>query len=391
MKVAILSPYPTRQFQEELECPQLSQQNNATWTVVLARSLARLPDTEIHVVTEVDDIPASKTVTADGVHIHFVRSPSRFKTLTFWQFDRLRLHRVLAEIDPDVVHGEGIENQYGYAAVTAGRPCLLTIHGIPKLVRSFYGGAWFDRQRLVELFEQYCLRHATNLVVINPFVADVYDLQANGQRLFPIPNAIALEFFETSVVAREDDLLLAIGTLEPRKGFDVFLAALAVLQRRGVTARVKIVGPVLSGGGSCHDQLRQFADANGLHVEFTGGLAPAAIADLLHRCCALVHPARHETAPMVVAEAMAAGTPVLASRVGGLPHMIDDGRSGLLFESENVDELAGKLEQLLRDPARGRALGKAAAEQARQTYHPSRVAELTRQAYATVLAAKSGR
>jgi glycosyltransferase involved in cell wall biosynthesis len=385
MKVAILSPYPTQQFQQELGCRQLSHQSNATWTVVLARSLAQLSDTEVHVITEIDDIPASKTVTADGVHIHFIRSPARFKTLTLWQFDRLRLHRVLAEIDPDVVHGEGLENQYGYAAVTAGRPCLLTIHGIPKLVRSFYGGAWFDRQRFVEMFERYCLRHATNLVVINPFVAAVYDLEANGHRLFPISNAIALEFFEASAVTREDDLLLSIGTLERRKGFDVFLAALAVLQRRGVTARVKIVGTAPPGGEGYHDQLRRFADAHGLHVEFTGGLAPTAVAGLLHRCLALVHAARHETAPMTVAEAMSAGTPVVASRVAGVPYMVDDGRSGLLFESENVDELARKLEQLLRDPARARALGAAAAEQARQTYHPDHVAKLTRAAYQEIL------
>jgi hypothetical protein len=133
VKVAILSPYPTFPFHEQLGCRVLSYQNNASWTVALANALAQIQDTEVHVVTESDNISRSQLLRRDNLTLHFIEAPERFKTLTLWYFDRRRLLRVLAEIRPDIVHGQGIENQYGDAAVRSPYPHLLTVHGVPAL------------------------------------------------------------------------------------------------------------------------------------------------------------------------------------------------------------------------------------------------------------------
>jgi glycosyltransferase involved in cell wall biosynthesis len=88
---------------------------------------------------------------------------------------------------------------------------------------------------------------------------------------------------------------------------------------------------------------------------------------------------------MVVAEAMACGTPVVASRICGIPHMIRHEQTGLLFDAGNASELADQLERLLTDPAWAAQLGAAARAVARQCHHPSVVARQTRAAYETVL------
>lgn len=81
-----------------------------------------------------------------------------------------------------------------------------------------------------------------------------------------------------------------------------------------------------------------------------------------------IHAARAETFPLVVLEALACGTPVIASRVGGIPEIIRDGRTGLLVEASHAAELADAIEQLLADPARAAEMGANGACDARERF-----------------------
>lgn len=383
MKVAILSPYPTLPFQDELRCRSVDAGSNATWTVALAEHLARIPNTEVHVITESTVIPRTQIIRRGALHVHFIRAPEKLKTVSLWQFDRRRLLRILDEIQPDIVHGEGIENQYGYIAVTSGRPSVLTIHGIPKLSNESRQVGTFSRLRVVEVFARYCLRRANNIIVINPFIAEYLRLDPQRYRLFHIANPVAAHFFGVTRTKRESGLVLAIGSLDRLKAQDVLLRALAILRRRGVKARCIIVGP--KADDEYFESLQSYIFDEKLEVEFTGFIPPETVANLLGRCAVLAHPSRHDNAPMSVCEAMAAGVPVVASRVGGIPHVIEDGVTGLLFESENAEQFADKLQALLQDPATGARLGENARNHMLASYAPDRVAQLTRQAYEKVL------
>jgi phenylacetate-CoA ligase len=384
MRIAILSPYPAFPFQEELGCSTMSYENNATWTVALASHLAKIPDTEVHVVTEADDIPHSKIIVANGVNLHFIKAPDRYKTLTFWHYDRQRLLQAVDEIQPDVVHGQGIENQYGFAAVTSKWPHVLTIHGIPRLSNDARKVNLLNRERVVELLAFSCIKNARDIVVINPFVAEYLRLENRRYRLYPIANAVGRQFFEAVPQARETAMILATGYVDPLKAHDVLLHALAVLRGRGIQARAVIAGP-FTENKYVHG-LRQFISEEKLDVEFTGFLPPAEILSLMQRCTMLVHPSRHESSPMSVCEAMAVGTPVIASRVGGVPHLVCDGVTGLLFKSENFTELADKIQVLLEDESTRNQLGENARKYAQEQHHPDHVAQLTRAAYEQILA-----
>ena len=323
MKVAILSPYPSFPFARELGCAQPSYQNNATWTVALASALAQMGDIEVHVLTESEDISDSRRIHKDGVNLHFIRAPRKFKTITFWQFDRIRMHRLLDEIGPDIVHGQGIESQYGYAALTARYPCLLTIHGLAKLSNRVMDLPWFSRPRLVELFEWYSLRKAHNIIVINSFISDFLRLSPSRYNLFQIPNAVGEHYFAAAPEPREEDLLLAIGHVDRLKAHDVLAQAMTLLRRRKIPCRAIIVGPQTESDYLA--SLQRYVRDEKLNIQFTGFMPPEKLLPLLLRCTALIHPSRHDNAPMSICEAMACATPVIASRVGGVPHMIRDG------------------------------------------------------------------
>jgi glycosyltransferase involved in cell wall biosynthesis len=85
-------------------------------------------------------------------------------------------------------------------------------------------------------------------------------------------------------------------------------------------------------------------------------------------CAMLVLPSRSEAMGRVLLEAMAAAKPRIGSRVGGIPTVIEDGCDGMLFESENVDQLAGLLDALIRDPQRRRELGEAGRARAAKEF-----------------------
>lgn len=385
MKIAILSPYPTLPFQTELRCRPTGFRGTATWTVTLADALAHLPDTEVHVVTETEEIAHSTTVQAGPVRVHFVRAPARFKTATLWQLDRYRLQQVIRQIGPDVVHGQGIEHQYGYAAVTARLPHLITIHGSCALANAIHPPPWFSRMRLAEWLEARCLRRARNLVVINPFIEQVLPRSPPPRRLFHIPNAVAEPFFDPPTAPRQDNLLLSIGAIERLKGADILLRAVAGLPDGGRAVRIKLIGQCPPGQEAYRAELETFARDHGLQVDWAGYLTAAAIARELRQCTALVHASHHENAPMAIAEALSTGTPVLAADVGGVRHMVQDGVTGGLFPRGDHQALAGHLQTVLADAALRARWSNAARAFARAQYHPQRVAELTRAAYATIL------
>jgi glycosyltransferase involved in cell wall biosynthesis len=169
-----------------------------------------------------------------------------------------------------------------------------------------------------------------------------------------------------------------VGRLVPEKGVDVFLRAVALVSAAVPAARFVVVGD-----GPLRAALEDRAVALGLAgvVTFTGFRpdAPQLIAGL----DVLVVPSRSDGSPLVVCEAMAAGIPVVASRVGGLPDLVAHGDSGLLVRPEDPADLARSLVRLLRDPAAAQALGRRGRQLAEARSHARLVDRMT-EVYAAV-------
>lgn len=154
--------------------------------------------------------------------------------------------------------------------------------------------------------------------------------------------------------------LLAVGRLVEKKGFGLAIGAVAKLRERGVDATLDIIGD-----GELRDELeRQIADA-GLRkqVRLHGALPHGEIVDWLARTDALVAPSITATrgdadAPVnTIKEAMATGMPVIGSRHGGIPEIVEPGVNGLLCEENDADDLASKIENLLGLRDRWRDMG----------------------------------
>lgn len=142
--------------------------------------------------------------------------------------------------------------------------------------------------------------------------------------------------------------LCLVGGIDPRKGQDIAVAALAQMRERGVEATLELVGREVDREFAT--AVRDAAQCLGLaqSVAFVGEVGDAG--PHLDRADIAIAPSRGEWTPLVLMEALARGLPVVAARVGGVQEIVSDGESGLLVAPEDPAALAAAILQLLADP-----------------------------------------
>jgi D-inositol-3-phosphate glycosyltransferase len=168
-------------------------------------------------------------------------------------------------------------------------------------------------------------------------------------------------------------VLLFVGRIQRLKGIEVLLRAAAELTTSGNLGRplrVLIVGGAPAGGATSRPEQRELARLRTLaarlglqqSVSFVGAVEQSELPAYYQAANATVMPSSYESFGLVAAESMACGTPVVASRVGGLRTLVDDGASGFLIPWRHPRLFADKLELLLTTPELERRLGRYAAE-----------------------------
>jgi L-malate glycosyltransferase len=172
-----------------------------------------------------------------------------------------------------------------------------------------------------------------------------------------------------------------VGMLRPEKTIEILLDAAAAIHSRHPAVRLRIVGggPLLN---SLQERSRRlFGTTNACTFE------PATdnVAACLHELDIFVLPSRSEAFPNSLMEAMACGCAVVASRTGGIPELVQDGATGLLFTNGDARDLAAKLELLLKDPATRRRLAEAGQTAVRNRFSIEASAQCMEQIYAEFL------
>jgi glycosyltransferase involved in cell wall biosynthesis len=161
-------------------------------------------------------------------------------------------------------------------------------------------------------------------------------------------------------VAEEQLLAVAVGRLAPEKRLDLFVEAIAEARRRGVDASGWILGD-----GELHDELAAQIARLGVPVRLLGQRAD--VADHLLAADAICVTSDFEALPMVILEALAAGLPVIATRVGGIHEAVRDGTEGILVPPGDAAVVADALERMA-DSARRAAFAQAARARHVKTY-----------------------
>jgi glycosyltransferase involved in cell wall biosynthesis len=203
--------------------------------------------------------------------------------------------------------------------------------------------------------------HLPKILAANSRSSIQYAIQHGvaSSRLFFLPNVVDTDQFKPAAKVAEGPItLLAVGRLTREKRFDRFISLIHQLRHNcGLDVRGWIVGPTRSDQDLRPELERQAAtlDLRSDALRFVGRIPD--LSSTYQQATIFVLTSEHEGTPNVLLEAMASGLPVAATRVGGVPEIVQHGRTGFLVSQDNLDDLTTAIVELMRNPDRAREMG----------------------------------
>ncbi len=350
-------------------------------SVNLTRALAQIAGTEIHVVTFDDCIDVAERSEWAGASLH--RLPRALGSLLSFACGegRRRLGEFLRELGPDVVHAH---DTFGVMTRSLDLPRVFTIHGFIHEDTRLVGG-WKNHLRAVlwKREELATWREQPHIVAISPYVRERLRGIARGV-IHDIENPIDAKCFEIER-NEEPGRVFSTAVICRRKNPQALVDAVARLDP-GNGVKLRLAGPVgeVDYGESLAASIRDLGLAQ--RVELLGSLTGQAVREELAKAAVFALTSFEEGAPMGIAEAMAAGIPILTSNRCGMPYMVRHGETGFLVEPNDIHDIARNLDRLLADPALRKRMGEMARTRALEGFHPDRVASRTMAVYEMAIA-----
>ena len=301
------------------------------------------------------DLPAHEVVEGVEVHRLAMRVPAEgVKAKISWALSAAAVRRemmgLLADLRADVLHVQCVSCNAAYALAArrrlAGVPLVVTLQGELTMdaTRLFQRAAWAKRVLRRSLAGADAITACSGQTLAE---AQAWFGRPFGDRARVVYNGVAASDANVRPWPHPRPYVLAIGRHVEQKGFDLLLRAFARLSADPAFGHDLL----LAGDGVEHAALRAMADELKLgdRVTFPGRVDHATAMRLFAGCSFFVLPSRHEPFGIVNLEAMAAGTAVVATAVGGVPEIVTDGSNGLLVPAGDVAALAAAVGRVAAD------------------------------------------
>lgn len=378
LKVAIITTDnrdATRQYDKE-------QPYFGTAVQSLLDGLAELPDLELNILCNVKNPVHSPELIAHNIRYHSILVPRTGWLITGYQGCIRAVRAKLRELQPAIVHGQGTERDCAISTVFSGFPNIITVHGNMRSIARGNRARPFSRLWLAARLEGLVLPRTRGVICISRYTQNaVRDL---AQQTWLVPNAVDASFFQINASPdfTAPPIGLCVGTICPLKGQNALIRALDPL------AKQKQFKLVFAGELADEVYAQEFREL--IHqrpwCEQVGFITRDQLKHRLKTATFLVLPTLEDNCPMVILEAMAAGVPVIASNVGGVPDLITHGETGLLCNPQFPESFCQNVEHLLTHREVTEKLAQTAKAEAMRRFHPKAVARQHVDIYRKLLA-----
>lgn len=378
MKIAVFSRYPNNSKHPIGGVESV--------TVVLVKALAQLDDLDVHVVT-LEYNKKETTVEKDGaITVHRLPRSHWPEILDiFIGPGRRRIVHYIMDLKPDILH---THETFGLGLGTLSIPHVFTVHGFDhaNLIANSAKHAWL-RSQLWKQAERRGLSTQKHIISITPYVRTMIEPQTRAH-IYEIDNPVDERYFKITQCP-EPGRVLCVGWINERKNTLGSVEAFAHIADCFTEARLIIAGEAKETEylNRIQQSIKKHAIAD--RIEMLGHINHEQLMEELAKASVLLLPSRQENAPMAIAEAMAAGIPVIASNRCGMPYMVEEGKTGFLIEPESTEQIADRLAKLVGSNQLCKQMGRAGRQVALERFHPHVVAQKTRAVYRRISASAS--
>jgi len=361
---------------------------------------------EIHVISCTQRPMESPEQLADNIWFHSLHVPKWGWLRSGYLGCILAVRKKLREIQPDLVHAQGTERDCAISAIFTPYPKLLTIHGNLRLIRKTVK---FHPFLLLQSFlEGFVVPRFDGVICITNYTKQA--VQHEAKRTWLVPNAVDPAFLELG--EERDKRKAESGNLKPEDGkptpnsgprpptsdlptpisnlpssppLPIVLVVANVDARKNQNAFIRAIDSLaveklflVKFFGRCgedgYGKEFQSLIAERPWCHYGGMLGRVELKEEFAKASILALPTHEDNCPMVVLEAQAAGIPVMASNVGGVPDLVENGATGLLTDPDRPETMRAALKGLLEDDELRATLSGNGFTQAQKRFHPSVVA-----------------
>ena len=294
------------------------------------------------------------------------------------------VRRRLRAIQPDIVHGQGTERDCAISAVFSGFPNVLTIHGNMRLVVQATNSPPFSYFWLMAQLEKITLPRTHGVVAITRYTQEA--VAPCVGRTWLIPNAVDASFFDVQRAPQTPPVILCVGNICLRKNQNAFIRALDSLAARQ-SFHLLFLGSSEESDPYGQEFVRLVAARPWCRYE--GFANREQLKAWLSRAALLALPSLEDNCPMVILEAMAAGVPVAAAQVGGIPDIVENGKTGRLFNPASAESMEKAIANALQDETATAQMALTARAVALERFLPRVIAHQHLGVYEEVLRSRS--
>jgi glycosyltransferase involved in cell wall biosynthesis len=271
---------------------------------------------EVHVVSCLQQPTPAPEKIADNMWYHGLHVPKAGYLRTLYQGCIRATRKVLRDIRPDIVHGQGTERDCAMCAIYSGFPNVLTIHGNMRSVAKYNPGFF---HAVTGKLEAFALKRTASVFCNSAYTESL--VAPLAKRVWRVPNALRRPFFDQPVEANKETppVILNIGVIFPYKRQLEILGVAHNLHRRGFKFEMRFIGAMESSLKYCANFRREIAEAQAAgYARHVGEMDMQKLIRALDGAAAMIHFPVEESFGLVAAEALARNLKLFASSHGGV-------------------------------------------------------------------------
>lgn len=319
-------------------------------TVNLINGFKKFP-VELHVLSIYPNLLKKETIQlSNNIFIHY--SPfvmKKIKIAEFFIYGNIKIKKLIKKLNPDVIHLQGTGPMLLFLRGIRKEKLVITQHGIMSEELKYKISFKRKLKFLVKsLYDYLLIPKFNNYISISEYNKKILSNYHKNNKLFftrTIYNAVNDDFFSVRPPFSFNKIIF-VGLVNKLKGVHILIDSIWQLKQKGILFNLDIVGGTKED--EYLEQIKLQIETLGLNkqVHLSGWQNQQGVREKIEQSSIFVLPSLQECLPISIAEAMAAGRVVIATKTGGIPEMFEHGKSGFLFEKGNSSELAEILQSL---------------------------------------------